>query len=161
METSFVVEAILIGLGVTTGFVALIGKVFVRKLQENQVWKIFAVGWALTAAGVGVFGGKVLFSAFSHSSESQLYEFSEVLANVKRICGRYPTSAEGLAALAGDPYKIDCESQGSDGIMKKIGKDSKGRAFVYISDGKSFTIRGPDNTEITVNEDGTRTGPWR
>ncbi len=65
----------------------------------------------------------------------QIELFRSALQQFKLDTGRYPTTAEGLEALATDPGNVKGYQKG--GYMEKVPQDPWGNKYVYQCPGKS------------------------
>lgn len=70
-----------------------------------------------------------------------IQQLSDRLEMYNTDCNTYPTTDQGLEALATQPTgEPGCESWGPTPYMKKVPNDPWGRAFIYESDGVEFNI---------------------
>ena len=70
-----------------------------------------------------------------------IQQLSDRLEMYNTDCNTYPTTDQGLEALAAQPTgDPGCESWGPTPYMKKVPKDPWGRPFIYESDGVEFNI---------------------
>ena len=79
-----------------------------------------------------------------------IQQLSDRLEMYNTDCNTYPTTDQGLEALATEPQGDPaCESWGPTSYMKKVPKDPWGRPFIYESDGIEFKITslGKDKRE--------------
>jgi len=83
------------------------------------------------------------------STKIQIQQLGNVLDDFKRVCGRYPTTDQGLEALARKPDNLDCKGYDPEGFMKKLPKDAWSKDFGYTSDGAKYEIKsyGSDGQE--------------
>ena len=94
----------------------------------------------------------------SRVAHVQVRQLKSVLDQYKQRCGQYPTSEQGLGALGKAPDRSPlCRHYPKHAFLggKNIPMDPWGHAFVYISDGKNFTLTsyGRDGKEGGVGED--------
>lgn len=105
----------------------------------------------LIAGIVGVAVVNQLEEAQIDTTRTQLINISKALDIYKMKVGKYPTSTEGLQALANPP-------NGRNPVMTPIPKDPWGGEFVYISPGQhnpaTFDIysKGPDQQGGTEDD---------
>jgi general secretion pathway protein G len=73
----------------------------------------------------------------------QIRQLGVVLDDFRRVCGRYPTTVEGLDALIKAPPSLQCKNYDPEGFLKekKIPEDAWGRPFLYESDGNKYVIK--------------------
>jgi general secretion pathway protein G len=73
----------------------------------------------------------------------QIRQLGVVLDDFRRVCGRYPTSNEGLEALIKAPAGLNCKNYDPEGFLKekKIPEDAWNRPFLYESDGNKYIIK--------------------
>lgn len=84
------------------------------------------------------------------ATKIQIKQLSTILDDYRRVCGTYPTTEQGLDALAKAPTSGRmCKNYDPDGFIKKVPKDAWNNDFVYISDGNKVTIKslGADGKE--------------
>lgn len=74
------------------------------------------------------------------ASKIQIRQLGVMLDQYRLDCGTYPTSAQGLDALAENPG--DCSNFLPGGYIKdgKVPKDGFGNDFIYESDGNEYEI---------------------
>jgi general secretion pathway protein G len=80
----------------------------------------------------------------------QIGELSKSLDMYYTDCGMYPTTEQGLAALA-PGGGAGCSNWGPDPYIKKVPVDPWNRPFVYILENGSYTL-------LSYNEDGVEGG---
>jgi general secretion pathway protein G len=73
----------------------------------------------------------------------QIRQLGVVLDDFRRVCGRYPTTVEGLDALIKAPQSLNCKNYDPEGFLKerKIPEDAWGRPFLYESDGNKYVVK--------------------
>ena len=73
----------------------------------------------------------------------QIKQMGMMLDDFRRVCGRYPTTEEGLDALVQLPPSITCKNFDPEGFVKgkKVPQDAWNKPFEYISDGQKFAIK--------------------
>jgi general secretion pathway protein G len=74
------------------------------------------------------------------SAKSDIATLDSAVANFKLDCGRYPTSAEGLAALVRSPKGLEKTWRGPY-VMRVPAVDPWGAAYEYRSAGPKFQIK--------------------
>ncbi|NBU20354.1 type II secretion system protein GspG [bacterium] len=81
----------------------------------------------------------------------QIRQLGVILDDFRRVCGRYPTTEEGLDALIKAPTNLNCKNYDPEGFIKdkRVPDDAWNRAFIYISDGNTYEIKslGADGKE--------------
>jgi len=105
------------------------------------------IGGLAAVLGQTVFGN--LGKANVKTTRAQFQEISKQLEMYNADCGGYPTTDQGLQALATDPGKDVCPNWGPNAYYKGIPKDAWNRALLYDSDGSTFELRslGSDRKE--------------
>lgn len=88
--------------------------------------------------------------ARAKASIVQMQNLGVALDSLKLDCGRYPTTDEGLEALAEKPASFKCEAYDKNGYVKnkKIPNDGFEKPFKYISE------NGSDYELISLGRDG-------
>jgi len=88
-----------------------------------------------------------------NATRIQINQMGLMLDDFRRVCGRYPTTDEGLDALVQAPASINCKNFDPDGFVKggKVPQDSWNEPFEYTSDGHKYTIRS--HSESGVHKD--------
>ena len=86
-----------------------------------------------------------------NTTKLQMRQLSLALDDFRRLCGRYPTTDQGLDALIHAPQGPECKNW-TDGFVQggKLPKDAWGNDFVYMSqNGEKFAIKslGSDGKE--------------
>jgi general secretion pathway protein G len=113
-------------------------------------------------AMVGTFAISQIMSRFTSAKISatkiQMKNLGVVLDNFKLDCGFYPTSDQGLEALAQKPAGgRECKNYDAAGYLKggKIPTDGFSNPFLYESDGSKYVLKslGNDNKEGGDGED--------
>jgi general secretion pathway protein G len=89
-------------------------------------------------------------------------EFANALRMYNTECGSYPTTEQGLDALAKNPGAEACANWGPRPFHQGPFKDAWQRPFSYESDGATFTIKsnGPDKRngggdDLVFNSEGS------
>jgi type II secretion system protein G len=67
----------------------------------------------------------------------QIEIFSKALWQIREVCGRFPTSQEGLKMIANQG---DCNGKPFPQFVDAINKDPWGNPWAFISDGHEFKI---------------------
>jgi len=113
-------------------------------------------------AMIGTFAIGQIMGNFSkakvNASKIQMKNLGVVLDNFKLDCGFYPTSDQGIEALATKPGGgRECKNYDPNGYVKggKIPNDGFGNPFLYESDGSKYVLKslGNDNKEGGEGED--------
>jgi hypothetical protein len=81
-------------------------------------------------------------------TEELLEDFHKQLGYFKKLCGRYPTTEEGISALKSDPKIPDCPKYlGFKSVYEQLvyqkgveTKDGWGQQFKYTSSGSTFRL---------------------
>lgn len=86
------------------------------------------------------------------AAHPQIKLLQAVLGDYKRYCHRYPTTEQGLAALAARPDRApDCPDypESTFVVDGRVPVDPWGRSYTYTSDGGSYTLSslGQDGRE--------------
>lgn len=79
----------------------------------------------------------------TNSTRIQIKNLGNILLDYKRKCGLYPTTDQGLEALAQAPTSgKECKRYPPNGFISdgKIPTDPWGNEFLYESDGRDYTI---------------------
>jgi general secretion pathway protein G len=86
----------------------------------------------------------------------QIRQLGVVLDDFRRVCGRYPTTAEGLDALIKAPQSLNCKNYDPEGFLKdrKIPEDAWGRPFLYESDGNKYILKSLGSSGKEESEGG-------
>lgn len=122
-------------------------------MVKNSGFSLLEILVALTLLGIiGAFvGGKVLDQLHEgrvKAARIQMGNFATVLKDFRRKCHSYPTTSQGLEALASNPGG-GCKNYPPDGFLESIPLDPWDEEYNYESDGKTFEIWsfGPDGLE--------------
>lgn len=78
-------------------------------------------------------------SAKIKEAKIQMAEYGKALDMYFTDCNQYPSSEEGLAALAAAPSS--CPNWGPDPYLKKVNPDPWGHQFMYESTGNNYTLK--------------------
>jgi hypothetical protein len=159
--------AFVIGGGISAGalFYKVYGrKYFGRKFPAEKAWTPFAIGWAVSACAIlFAFVGGIGASRFGSKdldTRMNIRDVAQGLREMKRACGKYPTTREGLSTLSRDPASVGCKFFSKQGfITERSLKDGHGRVFSYESDGKVSKVTASDGTQVDIDEAGTVSGP--
>ncbi len=97
----------------------------------------------LLAALVGTNVMSKLEEAKVSTTKNQIRQLMTVLDDFKRVCGYYPSTDQGLDALAHAPQGRECKNYPAEGFISggHIPKDGWNNDFLYESDGNKFVIR--------------------
>ena len=108
---------------------------------------------ALIGSIVGVQVIKRFDEARVNTTKNQIRSLSMVLDDFRRVCGRYPTTEQGLDALIKKENAPDCKNW--DEFIKKLPQDAWNRDFTYTSDGNNTEIKslGADGKEGGTQSD--------
>jgi len=109
---------------------------------------IALIGMMATFVGLNVI--KHYDQAKVDTTKIQIKQLETVLDDFRRVCNQYPTTDQGLDALAHKPTSgPDCKNYDPDGFVKKVPQDAWGHDFVFVSDGNKYTIKslGADGQE--------------
>lgn len=91
------------------------------------------------------------------ATKIQMKQIGLMLDDFKRVCGRYPTTDEGLEALITPPAGLNCKNFDPEGFIKgkKVPLDSWNEKFIYNSDGQKLTIisHSEHNTHKDISSD--------
>ncbi len=73
----------------------------------------------------------------------QIRQLGVILDDFRRVCGRYPTTEEGMDALIKAPPTLQCKNFDPDGFIKdkKIPKDPWDKEYDFSSDGNHYVIK--------------------
>lgn len=114
---------------------------------------------ALFQKSLGVLSVSIAFAyssvAFSfcedrwETTQIQMVQLALLLRDFKRVCGSFPTTAQGLDAMARRDRAPDCKRWKPFIQNGRIPQDAWGRDFLYLSDGNRFTIDGSFGIFIT------------
>ena len=103
---------------------------------------------------VGTFVLTNVMKRFDESKVSatkiQMKQLGTILDDFRRVCGFYPTTDQGLDALAKAPTTgRECKNYDPEGFIKKIPKDAWDSDFIYTSDGNKYKMisLGSDKVE--------------
>lgn len=134
-------------------------KVF-KRLKTTRSLALDARGFTLTEmlivialiALVGTFVTSNIIARFNEgkvkATKIQIKQLGAVLDDYRRVCGRYPTTDQGLDALVNKPSAPpECKNWGPESFVKKVPKDGFDNDFAYESDGSimKITSLGNDN----------------
>lgn len=87
------------------------------------------------------------------STKIQMRQLGVILDDFRRVCGRYPSTEQGLDALVHKPQgQPECKNYDPEGFIKggKVPKDAWDNDFIYMcSDGTKYTLKslGSDKAE--------------
>jgi general secretion pathway protein G len=123
---------------------------FIRNQRGMTLLEIIIVVTIL-ASLAAILGTKIASSqrkARVKEAKIQISELSKNLDMYFTDCGHYPSSSEGLAALA-PGGEAGCSNWGPDPYIKKVPLDPWGTPFVYTYENGSYTIKsyGEDKVE--------------
>ncbi|ADY73454.1 general secretion pathway protein G [Desulfurobacterium thermolithotrophum DSM 11699] len=88
------------------------------------------------------------------TTEVQMKNIEQALKLYKLHNSFYPTTDQGLKALVEKPQQEPIPKNWKGPYLEKIPKDAWGNSFIYVSDGKHFTLisPGPDGEEGTKDD---------
>ncbi len=88
------------------------------------------------------------------TTQVQMKNIEQALKLYKLHNSFYPTTEQGLKALVERPEVEPIPKNWKGPYMDKIPKDAWGNDFIYLSDGKNFTLisPGPDGEEGTDDD---------
>ncbi len=98
-------------------------------------------------AMAGAFVGTKLISRYKEgqvkSTKIQMRQLAVVLTDFRRVCGRYPTTDEGLDAIVEKPGSLDCPNYDPEGFIAggKVPKDGFENDYIFESDGYKYVIK--------------------
>ncbi|MEK6707117.1 MAG: type II secretion system major pseudopilin GspG [Bdellovibrionota bacterium] len=110
----------------------------------------------IVIAIIGLIGSMVTLQVMKRFDEAkisatktQIRQLGVILQDFRRVCGYYPTTEQGLDALAKAPVGRECKNYDPEGFLKKVPKDAWDNDFMYVCDGNKYTIRslGSDRAE--------------
>lgn len=85
------------------------------------------------------------------STKIQIRQLGVVLDDFRRVCGRYPSTEEGLDALIKAPSSLNCKNYDPEGFLrdKRLPQDAWNNVFTFTSDGNKYIIKslGSDGKE--------------
>ena len=85
----------------------------------------------------------------------QMKQLELALDDFKRVCGRYPTTDEGLEALITPPAGLNCKGFDPEGFVKgkKVPVDPWNDKFIYTNDGTKviLTSHSEHNTHKDIS----------
>lgn len=96
----------------------------------------------LLASLIAILGGRVVGAqkkALVKQAKIQISEVSKSLDMYYQDCMSYPSTDQGLAALA-PGGEAGCQNWGPDPYVKKVPVDPWGTPFVYYNENGAFTI---------------------
>lgn len=130
--------------------------VFFEALKNNsgftliEILIVLAIG-ALIMSFVGSNVIRRYDQARVDGTKIQIRQLGVILDDLRRVCGRYPTTEEGLDALVKAPATLNCKNYDPEGFIKekRVPDDAWNRPFIYISDGNLYEIKslGADGKE--------------
>ncbi len=112
-QSGFTLIEIMIVLVILGGLMAILGKNIVNNLQKARTKEAYI----------------------------QIKELSKNLDTYNLDCTQYPTTDQGLQALAQNPGSEACPNWGPDPYLKSIPKDPWGMPYTYESDGSKFVLK--------------------
>jgi len=88
------------------------------------------------------------------TTQVQMKNVEEALKLYKLHNSFYPTTDQGLKALVEKPESEPVPKNWKGPYLESVPKDAWGNDFIYISDGKHFTLisPGPDGEEETEDD---------
>ncbi len=77
------------------------------------------------------------------ATKIQIRQLGVILDDFRRVCGRYPTTEEGLDALIKAPPTLNCKNFDTEGFIKdkKVPKDPWNEEYSFTSDGSKYVIK--------------------
>lgn len=124
-----------------------------EKLRSQKGMTLIEIMIVLAILGslAAILGTKVINSqkkAKVREAKIQIAELSKNLDMYYTDCGHYPTTEQGLAALA-PGGEAGCNNWGPEPYIKKIPMDPWGTPFVYIFENSNYTLMsyGEDKKE--------------
>ncbi len=77
------------------------------------------------------------------ATKIQIRQLGVILDDFRRVCGRYPTTDEGMDALIKASPTLQCKNYDPEGFIKdkKIPKDPWDKEYDYSSDGNKYVIK--------------------
>lgn len=112
-QSGFTLIEIMIVLVILGGLMAILGKNIVSNLQKARTKEAYI----------------------------QIKELSKNLDTYNLDCTQYPTTDQGLQALAQNPGSEACPNWGPDPYLRSIPKDPWGMPYTYESDGSKFVLK--------------------
>jgi general secretion pathway protein G len=108
---------------------------------------IALIGLMATVVGVNVI--RRFDQAKVDSTKIQMKQLMVILDDFRRVCGFYPTTDQGLEALAHKPEGRECKNYDPEGFVKKVPKDAWDHDFFFTSDGNKYILKslGQDGQE--------------
>lgn len=78
----------------------------------------------------------------TNATKNQMSILGELLSDYKKACGQYPTTEQGLITLVTPPNVGPAcpKRRKEDSFMRGVPTDGYERPFIYVSDGRTFTI---------------------
>lgn len=116
-----------------------------KYLRPNSAGQWFLVALSILLCGCETNTG---------AAKSQMNVLVHILKDYKTHCDQYPTTEQGLAAIAAKPEKGPaCQRYPKNPFIAdgKLPKDPWGNPYEFVSDGKAFVI-------ITYGKDGKEGG---
>jgi general secretion pathway protein G len=128
-----------------------------RKLVLSNETGFTLMELMIVIAIIAILGGFVTTNVMKKYDESkvsatriQMKQLGVLLDDFKRVCGFYPSTEQGLDALAHAPTGgRQCKNYDPDGFVKRVPQDAWGRDFIYTSDGNKYVVKslGADGKE--------------
>lgn len=124
-----------------------------RNLNNKGMTLIEIMIVMIILGGLLAFLGKSVMDNFQKSrvkqAKIQIAEVSKQLEVYNSDCQKFPTTEQGLQALVTNPGADACPNWGPNPYQKSLPKDPWGGAFIYESDGSTFTLKslGRDKKE--------------
>lgn len=112
-RAGFTLIEIMIVLVILGGLMAILGRNIITNLQKARVKEAYI----------------------------QIKELSKNLDMYNLDCTQYPSTDQGLQALAQNPGTDACPNWGPEAYIKTIPKDPWGMAYTYESDGAKFVLK--------------------
>jgi general secretion pathway protein G len=112
------------------------------KSQKGMTLLEIIIVVTILASLVAVLGSQVSKmnrKAKVKEAQIQMGELAKALDMYNNDCGHYPSSSDGLAALA-PGGESTCQNWGPEPYIKKIPKDPWGTEFQYFLEGSNFVI---------------------
>ncbi|MBI2711861.1 MAG: type II secretion system protein GspG [Bdellovibrio sp.] len=93
-----------------------------------------------------------------NAAKIQMKQLLLMCDDFKRVCGRYPTTEEGLEALISAPAGLNCKGYDPEGFIKgkKVPLDPWNDKYIYVSDGNKtpvLTSHSEHNTHKDVSSE--------
>lgn len=155
----------LIVLGVSTAFTSYFSLKLIRTPNKSIPSKILCALGGMFVVFVGFIALVVFLSWWSHRNYDRevtrvaMYSLGERIGRFRTLCGRFPTSREGLNVLVDPNYSTVCPRYPKETLLEGgiVPFDSWDNPYIYESDGSEYVLKSLTSEGTLIKTDKTQT----